>query len=308
MLSSFKNAYSWMSLRPQHVIGVRISQFMIGIMLCMRISTELPFALYLWGEQGLGASHSTKTFFGSELGTYFDDLFFSSEIGIYSLLFLLFLSALGLIFNFQTRIMSLLAFILFVGLENRLPAINDGGDNITRLVLFYMVFLISKPNRKIYSEWKVWLHNIGVISIILQLVILYATSGLMKAFGEKWHNGTAMYVISNVEWFSVPAYRDMFLHPVISTLGTYIPLLFMILFPVAIISRLKLLWIFIGISLHLGIAIMMGLITFSTVMIGLELLIISDNEYNYLLRSFYESKVYTITKNFLEKKELFKLR
>jgi hypothetical protein len=58
----------------------------------------------------------------------------------------------------------------------------------------------------------------------------------------------------------------------------------MILFPVAIFSRFKFLWIGAGICFHLGIAYFMGLLTFSLVMIGLELFLISDQEYSLLSR------------------------
>jgi hypothetical protein len=51
------------------------------------------------------------------------------------------------------------------------------------------------------------------------------------------------------------------------------------MFPVAIISRIKLPWILFGILLHVGIAVLMGMVSFSTVMIGLVLFLISDQEY-----------------------------
>ena len=131
---------------------------------------------------------------------------------------------------------------------------------------------------------KIWFHNLGVASIITQLMVVYITSGFLKAAGEKWQNGTAMYVISKVEWFSLPGFREMFTNPFITTIATYAPMFFMIFFPIAIFSRFKYLWIGTGFFFHLGIAYSMGLVTFSTVMIGLELFLISDPEYESLRR------------------------
>jgi predicted DCC family thiol-disulfide oxidoreductase YuxK len=44
-------------------------------------------------------------------------------------------------------------------------------------------------------------------------------------------------------------------------------------------SRFKLLWLAMGISFHLGIGAFMGLVTFSSVMISLELFFITDGEH-----------------------------
>ena len=62
---------------------------------------------------------------------------------------------------------------------------------------------------------------------------------------------------------------------------------FQLYFPIAIFSRVRLLWIGVGVVMHLMIAITMGLFTFSCVMIGLEMFLLRDDEYkifqNFLL-------------------------
>ena len=57
-------------------------------------------------------------------------------------------------------------------------------------------------------------------------------------------------------------------------------MLYQVFFPFAIISRLKLPWLAVGVVFHLSIAFFMGLITFSLAMIGLELFLVTDDEYN----------------------------
>lgn len=309
LISDFKQ---WLSGQPNHTIGTRILQVVIGMAICFRIATELPFAQYFWGPNGISMDGSSTQFFGPLLGSLFDTIFFTSTYGIYLLLFILFLGAIALILNIKTRIATLVCFIAFVILELRLPAIGDGGDNISRLSLMYMILLTSSPAKENISKLKVWIHNIGIACIIAQLMVLYETSGFMKATGEKWQNGTAMYLISNVEWFSVPGIRELFTNPIVTTIATYAPMVFMILFPVAIFSRFKLIWIAIGIGLHAGIAIFMGLITFSSVMIGLELFIISDQEYAMLKSravnspifkkiNFYYNSKWALIRNYVKK-------
>lgn len=281
----------WLSAEPQHIIGTRILQAVIGVMLCFRIATEIPFAGYLWGPNGIHTTEDSTYSFGVTLGSFLDKLFFSSMAGVYSLMFILFSGAILLILNIRTRIAVVICAFAFVLIDSRLPAINDGGDNIMRLTLIYMFLLLSNPRKENISKLKIWLHNIGVAAIIVQLMILYETSGFMKASGDKWQNGTAMYTISNVEWFSLPQFQQLFTNPYMCTIATYVPMFIMIFFPIAIFSRAKLLWIFFGICLHIGIGYMMGLVVFSSVMIALELFLITDDEYKRLGIIFSRSKI-----------------
>lgn len=292
MTKNFKRTENWFSARPRQQIGIRVLQTIIGIMLCFRIATELPFAAYLWGPNGIATTENSSSYFGVFFGGLFDKLFFSSMTGVYLIIAMLFVGALGLIFNVKTRLMSAFCAFSFIMLESRLPAIVDGGDNIIRLTLIFMILLTSNPLDESVGRYRIWLHNIGVAAIIVQLLILYETSGFLKATGEKWQNGTAMYIISNVEWFSLPGANKMFTDPYICTITTYIPVFFMIFFPFAVFSKLKFLWLSIGICLHIGIAYLMGLIVFSSVMIGLELFLITDREYRTIWAAITNSRLY----------------
>jgi hypothetical protein len=284
MLFSFADISNWLSDKPRHTKGVRVLQVLIGLMICFRIGTEVPFAKYLWGPNGIATGETSAHYFGVALGGLIDALFYTTDGGIYFLLFILFTGAVCLVINVKTRFAVFVCAFCFIILELRLPAINDGGDNITRLTLIYMLLLTSNPLKESINSLKIWLHNIGIACIISQLMILYWTSGFMKIMGDKWQNGTAMYLISNVEWFSLPWSKEIFKDPYITTISTYLPMVFMILFPIAIFSRFKFTWIIMGIIFHLSIGYFMGLVTFSMVMIGLELFLITDDEYR-LFRS-----------------------
>jgi len=246
-------------------------------MLLFQIFLELPFARYLWGPRGVGWG-STSPVLGPMLGNVFD-LVFTTDAGVFCVLFILGIGALGLLLGYSTRIATFLVLVTFFLLGQRLPELYDGGDDITRLVLFYMLFLL--PHRAKFSsgELRVWFHNIAILAITFQLVIMYVISGFAKANGEMWQEGVAMYYISQVQWYSLPGAYELFMNPWIVALATYVSMFYQLLFPVAIISRMKLSWILLGIFFHLSIAVLMGLIAFSTVMIGLELFLISDQEY-----------------------------
>ena len=276
-MNLLRQGWNWLVDEPRQTRGVRVLQIAIGAMLLFRLFTEGPYAAYLWGPRGLG-SGSMIPLFGNLFGGLLDHLF-TTQAGTDAVLLLLGIGALGLILGYRTRVATAIALFAFLLLEQRLLDLPDGGDNIARLVLCYMLFLIPSGAKRLRGSLSVWFHNIAVLAIMLQVAVLYGTAGLAKAFGDLWHHGTAMYYISQVQWFSLPAMRQMFKNPWITTASSYMAVLYQVWFPIAIISPLRRFWIAIGIFFHLGIAIFMGLVTFSTVMIGLDLIFISDGEY-----------------------------
>ncbi|HEY4033087.1 MAG TPA: hypothetical protein VGL94_03880 [Ktedonobacteraceae bacterium] len=276
-MEPFCKTWRWLGNDPHQLIGVRILQIAIGAKLLFDVFTELPFATFLWGPNGVGWG-STKPVLGPMLGNIFD-LFFTTDTRIFYVLSVLIIGALWLLIGYNTRFATFITLISFFIIHQRLPEITDAGDTLTILVLIYMLFLL--PHRAKFSsgQFRVWLHNIGVLAIIFQLVVVYFTSGLAKADGDWWQQGVAMYYISQVQWFMLPSSHTLFINPWIVTIATYGPMVYQLLFPIAIISRVKLPWILLGILLHVGIAVFMAMVSFSTVMIGLELFLISDQEY-----------------------------
>jgi len=276
-----RDGWKWLADDAHQLKGVRVLQVAIGLAILFRVFTEAPFAAFLWGPTGLGWGHASDVI-GPILGNLLDRVF-TSNLSTFGVLIGLAGGAIGLVFGYWTRASTAVALVAFFLLETRLPELGDGGDNIIQLVLIYGLFLLPAKAKRVRGSVTVWIHNIGVLAIAFQLFVIYETSGMMKAYGEQWHHGVAMYYISQVEWFSLPAMRTMFKNPIITTVATYVPMFYQILFPIAIISRIKLPWLFVGVIFHLGVAIFMGLITFSIVMIGLELFFITDPQYTRII-------------------------
>ncbi len=272
-----RKTWKWLNNEPHQLIGVRVLQIALGAKLLFDVFTLLPFATFFWGPNGIGWG-STKFVLGPVLGNLFDSLFLTNA-GIFGALAVLTIGALGLLIGYNTRFATLIALIPFFLIQKRLPEIGDGGDNLTQIVLIYMLFLL--PNRAKFSsgQFRVWLHNIGVLAIILQLVIVYFIAGFAKAYGDWWQQGVALYYITQVQWFTLPGANELFTNPWFVTIATYGTMFYELLFPTAIISRIKLPWLLFGMLFHIGIAVIMGMVSFATVMIGLELFLISDQEY-----------------------------
>ncbi|MGW8956280.1 DCC1-like thiol-disulfide oxidoreductase family protein [Paenibacillus sp. NPDC055715] len=104
--------------------------------------------------------------------------------------------------------------------------------------------------------------------------------------GEMWQNGTALYYISQVREFSRPILGYIVNHYVgLTILFTYLSIIIKIAFPFAVINkRLKPFVVAAMILFHAGIGIGMGLLTFSLIMIVMELLLFTDQEYKKLYR------------------------
>ncbi len=249
----------------------------IGAIVLFRVCMEAPYASYLWGPGGIGRG-STIPLFGSTLGSALDYLFFL-RYGAHAILMLLGLGGLGMLTGIRTRLATLIVFVTYAALDLRVPGISDGGDNIVGLTLVYLLLLLPSGQDAPAGSLRVWFHNLGVLAIGAQLMILYGTSGLMKASGDRWHHGTALYLVSQTEWFSLPSTRGLFHNPWVTTIGSYATVLYQVWFPVAILSRLRPIWLLAGIGFHISIAWTMGLITFSSAMIALDLALITDEEY-----------------------------
>jgi hypothetical protein len=275
-----RHAWDWLSRDPHQRKGLRALQVCVGLMFLFRASTEGGFSSYLWGPHGIGTG-STRDFLLPSAASFADRIFTFSS-GPYLLVGLMALAAAGLVFGVQTRWSCALALVTSMSLAARLPELGDGGDNLARLVLTYMLFALPEGKEVEPGSLQVWIHNVAILAIGLQIGVLYLTSGFLKMTGEKWNNGTAMYLISQVEWFSHPAMRGLFRNPYLTTLTCYVTFFFQVWFPIAVLTRLRPIWLAIGIFFHLGIAIFMGLVCFSTAMIGLELFLVTDAHYEVL--------------------------
>ncbi|AKF84801.1 hypothetical protein MFUL124B02_04635 [Myxococcus fulvus 124B02] len=277
MKTAPRQAWDWLALEPHQRHGLRALQLCLGLMLLFRASTEGRFAAYLWGPQGLGEG-SSDDFLSAPVARLADGVY-TVAWGPTVLVVLMGAAAISLVFGWATRLATAVALLSSLFLAARLPELGDGGDNVARLVLTYMLFALPAHKVPRRGSLEVWLHNIAILAIGLQTCVLYLTSGFLKATGDKWSNGTALYLVSQVEWFSHPSMRQLFHNPYLTTAASYTTLFYQLWFPVAVLTRLRLPFLAFGLLLHLGIAGFMGLVCFSLAMMGLELFLITDEEY-----------------------------
>jgi antimicrobial peptide system SdpB family protein len=206
------------------------------------------------------------------------------------------LAALLFTLGWHTRFMTVAHYLFLWSLNQRNPMLMDGGDNVTAIVLIFMMFVdcgarISLDARRRNSDLNVdsfrhrlgsLLHHAGLLAIVLQVCTVYLVSGMYKVQGQHWKNGTALYYILRVNEFGWPGVNHLlYENASLVVLMTYGTVFFQLAFSFLLLKRsLRPIAVAGGVALHLGIAIhMAGLITFSLTMIGLELLIMGDAHY-----------------------------
>lgn len=271
-----KRIFEWFDGAPRRRTGVRVFQVLIAVAIVIRCMTELPYSAWLFGPQGLGDGAAPATF--GPLGAVYG-LLFRSTATVVALFMLQLGGALLLLAGRMTRVATATVLFTFLCFEARFPEIADGGDNLIRLCLIYMVLLLPVRATAAPGSARAWAHNLGVALMIGQILIVYFTAGIMKAQGSLWAQGTALYMVSQVEWISLPGLRDMFKLAIVTVPASYLTVAWQISFPIGVFSRFKLGFIALGTFFHLGIGVFMGLVTFSGVMIGAEAFLIDDQEY-----------------------------
>lgn len=180
--------------------------------------------------------------------------------------------ALGLL-NVFPRLMTIAAFLLTINLEALNNVILDGGNNLSRLMLFYLIF-INTTGKPLKTSWP-WLtavliavSNAAVFTAKVQVVLVYASAGLYKVTGHLWQTGMALYYIWQTDSYSHPFVRELILNNAwLSMIGSYGAIAFQLLFPTLIwLPRWRWVMIGTGILFHLGIMLSMALFTFSLFM------------------------------------------
>ncbi|WP_242068189.1 DCC1-like thiol-disulfide oxidoreductase family protein [Bacillus thuringiensis] len=210
------------------------------------------------------------------------------------------------IIGYKGRITSILFFIFTYSILQRNWLLGDGGDNLLRVLLVYMMFTkntayFSFDSKKFWEKHRTGvqdgtyristlLHNFAALACIIQICILYFTAGMYQAMGNLWTHGTALYYIMQVDQFTFPVLKNiLYDSPLLLTILTYLTIIVKVSFPFMLFNRItKYISVFSIALFHLGIGIGMGLVSFSAIMIIADLMIISDDDYRILRRTFAE--------------------
>jgi hypothetical protein len=197
--------------------------------------------------------------------------------------------------GFCTRVAAVLTWIGLQSYIQRTPVALFGMDTMMNLIVLYLMigpsgaaFSVDRllAGRRARREgWSLAgpqpsiSANLAIRLLQVHFCIIYLAAGLSKLQGVSWWNGTAVWgTLANYEFCPVriPVYLEMlrflaahrWLWELVMSTGTVFTLVFEIGFPFLVWNR-RLRWLFIvgAVLLHGSIAVCMGLVSFSMMML-----------------------------------------
>jgi hypothetical protein len=206
-------------------------------------------------------------------------------------------AAISVIVGFFTRESLVVSAVLLWSFHARNHYILDGGDNLGRILVLFLVAMSSSSwlslDRRLgrASSRSVAgniLHNCALLAATLQLCALYLTSGTSKLMGSLWQSGTALYYVMRNAEFSRVAWAEQLTGNVyLVTLASYSVMALQSSFVLLVWGRRSRI-VLIGalLLMHLGIAYFMGLVRFSMVTMASLVLLVPDSTLRQAARPF----------------------
>jgi hypothetical protein len=274
---------------PGHLRGAVAFRVVVGLALLFQLTTLVGHFDLMFGDRSIYGFDQFAAEFGRSHYSYFAAL--SSRawqwtaFGIAILIVGLWVTGLGARVGKLGQVLTLLTWWSIHSVHARCPTLWDGGDNLLEILLLYAVPLDlwnSAARGKQLGRVHVTLHNLGLLACMLQISVMYFTAGLAKVPGNYWQNGTAFYYVLASEEFGVTKVgRWIWDHRVLLALSTWGPLVLQLAFPwIYFFGRPwpRRIVLLLAMSFHVGILVLMGLNTFALIMIGAELLLLSDGD------------------------------
>lgn len=177
-----------------------------------------------------------------------------------------------------SRVQALGVAVWLISFQHRNPNIMDGEDTVFRMLAFLLVLLpigacysldawrarvAGRPLPTVGEAWAVRL-------VQLEMTSIYLSTALLKARGDVWTNGTALYYVSRLDdlWGRFPYPHFLFDSLPLIRAQTWTVLAIEVALPFLLwIPRTRRLGVVLGVLLHLGIDYLMNLFMFEWVMI-----------------------------------------
>lgn len=281
----------WLTGEKHSLYGISVARMILGFVVWSQLVANWPDRRYTWGDgtQWTASVQSARSWprffdlFAQLSGRAFDAAYLATIV-------FGFLLMLGI----YTRASAVMTLLLWVSLYVTNPFVGSGGDAVLRMVLLYLCFTdsgriwsvdarLASRRGRVRPLVPTWLsaavHNLALVLIIHQIVMVYVGSAFWKLQGSLWKDGTAVYYPLQTQAFS--PWGDL-LQPLITwapfvLVGSYMALVVQLFFPVLLLYRPSRFVALIAITgMHLGIGLLMGILYFSLVMIAVDMILVSD--------------------------------
>jgi hypothetical protein len=286
-----ERAVSWLTEGERSTYGVAVTRIMIGFVVSSQLLLNWPDRSYTWGE----GSRWNETVADVKGYPGFFGLFRALDGWQWDIAYLLVVvSGIALMVGFFTRVTTITTVILWTSVYVANPYVGSGGDAMLRMVLFYLCFTNAGKvwsvdawlqerrglRNRLAPPWlSATLHNLAVILMIHQVVMVYVGSALWKVQSPVWRDGTAVYYPLQTEAYSPwnDVLQPIFANTLFISGATWTAIVVQLFFPVLLIYRpTRMVALVIITGMHLGIGFLMGIMYFSLAMIAVDMMLVSD--------------------------------
>lgn len=277
------------------LLGLSIWRVSTGLCLLYWYLSHYSNRHYIWGPNGVipheqfAAQKILSLYRLSASPLYFEVVF---HLGIVVAV----LFAIG----WRTRLVAVANYLFHYSIYVRNNLVTNGGDNLTIIVQFMLLFAttaafcsydsdrlkskLAAGERTLWRQVMGAVHNAALLACFLQLASVYMTAGMHKISGEMWNSGTALYYTMRVAEYNFPPYSEwVYRNAYLVVAFSYLTIFFQVGFFFSQFNRAtRIIFILLGLGFHAGIAVFMGLFTFSWFVVSLYPVLISDREYRYV--------------------------
>jgi hypothetical protein len=184
-----------------------------------------------------------------------------SSLKLFFILLLFLGSMTALLSKRSIPFLHLLLWFLLINLHNALYISLSGGDYLLQQLVLCSLFL-KKESTLSLTNARV-LYNLSALALVLQISFMYVTAGITKLMNVDWLNGDALYYILQVSDFNT---FDLQLPNLLLKISSYSIVAYQLSFPVFIwIKPIKRPFLWLGASIHLFIAVGLGLFAFGLI-------------------------------------------
>lgn len=181
---------------------------------------------------------------------------------------------------------SLLVFIFYFLTHFISPYLMNWGDTILKFTLLYFIFVDSfrflsiQKNRLSNNNFRNYLSQLAVWSIILNLFLIYISNGFYKSMDADWQRGFApFYSFSQFSGFETSVFYPIISNESLSKVIAYLIIGQQLTFvPLIIWKKTRLFAIALGVIIHLIMFYQFGLWKFEAIMILLYGFLLNDDE------------------------------
>lgn len=282
----------------RRLIGLALLRVGLGVAAVLFYLSDYANRQYFWGPNGYITPQIAKHQMSRDLFSLY--LVNDSQLW-FQLVFHTGLVVAVLFTIYGGRWLTLTHAIFMWSIYNRNQDILEGGDNLARMLLIFMVLVVSnayfapgaQTRRRRMSQQhtpslSALTHNLGMFLIIFQVAMVYFVSGYWKIAGTVWQQGVAMYYITRIPQFHMfGAVAELMKNAYLGTAIAYFTILIEIAYPFAILSTrgwVRKLETAALEGLHLGIMAFMGLVPFGIIMIAADSAGLRDSDYQWVAR------------------------